>query len=247
MSSIFIAIGKYVLLLKDVFSRPEKLSVYRRQTLFEMDKLGVQSLGLVALLSLFMGAVITLQTAAQIESPWVPSWTVGFTTRQTMILEFSPTIISLILAGKVGSNIASEIGTMRVTEQIDALEIIGINSASYLILPKLIATIFIFPLLILMSMFLGIGAGAAIGAFTDVVTMGEYEEGLHLDFKSFTVFYAIIKTVVFAFCITTLSAFQGYYATGGALQVGKASTSAVVNSSIVILIFNLILTKLLLL
>jgi hypothetical protein len=163
VGKIYRHIGKYVLMMRQVFSKPERLSIYRKRIIEEIDKIGVQSVGIIALLSAFMGAVITLQTAANIDSAWVPKWTIGYTTRQSLILEFSSTIMSLILSGKVGSNIASEIGTMRITEQIDALDIMGVNSASYLILPKVVAAILIFPFLVVISMFLGIAAGAIIG------------------------------------------------------------------------------------
>jgi len=193
-----------------------------------------------------MGAVIALQTASNIDSPLLPSYTVGFTARQSVILEFSPTIMALILAGKVGSNIASEIGTMRVTEQIDALEIMGVNSASYLILPKILAGVFIFPFLICISMFLGIFGGWFICISTGVVSSNDYIYGIQYDFKEFHVFYALIKTVVFAFIITSVSSYHGYFTKGSALEVGRSSTKAVVFSSILILIFNYIITQLLL-
>jgi phospholipid/cholesterol/gamma-HCH transport system permease protein len=213
----------------------------------EIDKIGLQSLGIVALLSLFMGAVVTLQTAANIDSGWIPKWTIGFTTRQTMILEFSSTIVCLILSGKVGSNIASEIGTMRITEQIDALEIMGVNSASYLVLPKVIAAIFIFPFMVVMSMALGIVAGALIGDTTGVISLTDYQYGVQYYFEPFQVTYTLIKTVVFAFIITSVSSYQGYFTRGGALEVGKSSTTAVVYSIILIMISNYIITQLLLL
>ena len=211
-----------------------------------IDSLGVNSFGIVAIVSIFMGAVITIQTALGIDSSWVPLYLIVFGTRESVILEFSPTVISLILAGKVGSHIASEIGTMRVTEQIDALEIMGVNSASYLILPKIIASIFIFPFLVVLSMFMGIFGGWFFGILTEVVTSHEFLYGIQYEFKPFNVTYALIKTVVFAFVITSVSSYFGYYTKGGALEVGRASTKAVVYSSIIILLLNLILTQLLL-
>jgi len=234
------------MMMSRVFKKPEKYSIYRKQILIEIDKLGIGSLGIVAIISIFMGAVITIQAAFGFTSPWVPIYAIGLTTRDSIILEFSPTIVSLILAGKVGSNIASEIGTMKVTEQVDALEIMGINSAGYLILPKLLATIFINPLLIIISMFLGIFGGWMFGIATHVVTSYQYIYGVQYDFNPFNITYAIIKTMVFAFIITTVSAYHGYYTEGGALEVGRSSTKAVVYSSILILIFNFILTQLLL-
>jgi phospholipid/cholesterol/gamma-HCH transport system permease protein len=244
---VFRHIGRYFDLLSNIFGRPERLSIYWKQIVFEMDKIGVQSIGIVALLSAFMGAVICIQTAAQIDSGWIPAYTIGFTVRQTTILEFSPTIILVILAGKVGSNIASEIGTMRITEQIDALEIMGVNSAGYLILPKIVAAVLILPFLVMMSMVLGIAAGAAIGEFANVVSLSDFELGIQLDFRPYQVGYALIKSVVFAFIITSVSGYYGYYVKGGALNVGQSSTHAVVYSVILIMIFNVILTVLLLL
>lgn len=229
-----------------VFSKPEKFGIYRENTFKEMISLGIGSMGIVAIISLFMGAVITIQTASNIDSPWIPSYTVGFTTRQSVILEFSPTIIALILAGKIGSNIASEIGTMRVTEQIDALEIMGINSASYLTLPKIIAALFINPFIIIYSMFLGMFGGWIVAISTGIVTSNQYIYGIQYDFKPFDITYALIKTVVFAFVITSIPAYHGYYTRGGALEVGRSSTRAVVYSSIAILVVNYLLTQLLL-
>jgi phospholipid/cholesterol/gamma-HCH transport system permease protein len=229
-----------------VFSKPEKFNIYRENTFKEMMSLGIGSMGIVAIISLFMGAVITIQTASNIDSPWIPSYTVGFTTRQSVILEFSPTIIALILAGKIGSNIASEIGTMRVTEQIDALEIMGINSASYLTLPKIIAALFINPFIIIYSMFLGMFGGWLVAVSTGIVTSNQYIYGLQYDFKPFDITYSLIKTVVFAFVITSIPAYHGYYTRGGALEVGRSSTRAVVYSSIAILVVNYLLTQLLL-
>jgi len=239
-------LGRYYLLIRQVFQKPEKTSIYLRQVISEIDSLGVSSLGIVAIVSIFMGAVITIQTALGIDSGWVPLYLVGFGTRESVILEFSPTIISLILAGKVGSHIASEIGTMRVTEQIDALEIMGVNSAAYLILPKIVASIFIFPFLVIFSMFLGIFGGWFFGIITEVVTSQEFLYGIQFDFKPFNVTYALIKTIVFAFVITSVSSYFGYYTKGGALEVGRSSTKSVVYSSIIILLLNLILTQLLL-
>jgi len=239
-------IGRYTILMGRVFSVPEKFPVYGRMVFHEMVGLGVGSLGLIAIISVFMGAVITIQTASSIESAWIPLYTVGFTTRHSVVLEFSPTIIALILAGKVGSNIASEIGTMRVTEQIDALEIMGINSATYLILPKIIATVFINPFLILISMFVAIGGGWVVSILTGIVSSHEYIYGIQYDFEPFAVTYALIKTVVFAFVLTSVPAYFGYYTSGGALEVGRSSTQSVVYSSIVILILNYVLTQLLL-
>ncbi|HNT41217.1 MAG: ABC transporter permease [Bacteroidales bacterium] len=246
MVRIFGLIGEYFLLLKKVFSKPEKGRIYLKQTIKEMDKLGIQSIGIVTIISVFMGAVITLQTAYNMENPFIPRYMIGLGTRDSMFLEFSSTIIGLILAGKVGSSIASELGTMRVTEQIDALEIMGVNSASYLILPKIIATLIFNPFLCMLSMVVGIAGGWMVGEFSGVISTQAYIYGIRYAFIPFYITYSLIKTVVFAFLITTISAFYGYRVQGGSLEVGQASTNAVVVSSVFILLFNLILTQLLL-
>ncbi len=239
-------IGRYFLLLKETFSSPERLSIYWRRTLEEMDLLGVKSVGIVALLSFFMGAVITIQTKTNIDSPLIQAWVVGFAARQSTILEFSPTIIALILAGKVGSNIAAEIGSMRVKEQIDALDIMGVNSAGYLILPKIVASMLINPFLVMVSMFLSIFGGYVAGTATGIISSTDYLQGIQTNFIPYHVTYALIKTVVFAFIIATVSAYQGYYTQGGTREVGISSTKAVVYSNVVILITNYALTQLLL-
>ena len=214
--------------------------------MFEFQGLGIESLGIVLFISAFTGGIVALQTAYNIDSPLIPLYTVGFAARQSIILEFSPTIISLILAGKVGSQIASEIGTMRVTEQIDALKIMGINPANYLILPKITAAMIINPLLIILSIVVSLFGGWLACSLSGIVTTQDFVYGLRMDFDSFTIMYAVIKTIVFAFIITSVSGFYGYTTKGGALDVGKSSTKAVVSSSIIIIIFDLILTQLLL-
>ncbi len=246
MRQFLFHIGRYFLLLKKVFSRPEKRWVYLNQTMAELITVGFNSVGIVVIISIFMGAVITLQTAYNLENPLIPVYLIGLGTRDSMILEFSSTVVGLVLAGKVGSNIASEIGTMRVTEQIDALEIMGINSASYLILPKLIAAMFFNPFLTIISIFVGIFGGWAAGVLTGAVSSSAFIYGIQYAFTPFYVVYALIKTVVFAFIIVSVSAYEGYYCQGGALEVGRASTKAVVYSSLVILLFNVIITQLLL-
>ena len=229
-----------------VFSKPEKRTIYWQRILVEMQTLGLSSIGIVAIISVFMGAVITIQMALNFESPFIPQYLIGYAARESMLLEFSSTIVALILAGKVGSNIASEIGTMRITEQIDALEIMGVNSASYLILPKIISTVIFFPFLTTLSMGIGIAGGYVLCILTGAVNPDAYITGIRYDFKPFYITYSLIKSSVFAFIITSISGFFGYYANGNSLEVGRASTQAVVISSIVILIFNLILTQLLL-
>jgi phospholipid/cholesterol/gamma-HCH transport system permease protein len=208
--------------------------------------LGVASIGIVVIISTFMGAVITLQTAYNTENPLFPTYLIGLGCRDSIILEFSSTMVALILAGKVGSNIASELGTMRVTEQIDALEIMGVNSASYLILPKIIAAVVFNPLLTLISIIVGVFGGWVAGTVTGVVTSQDFIYGIQYAFIPYYITYSLIKTVFFAFIITSVSSYHGYYVEGGSLEVGKSSTRAVVYSSVVILLFNVILTQLLL-
>lgn len=239
----FFHIGRYFLLMFRVFSKPEKLSVYWRQIIHEINSIGISSLPIIAIISVFMGGIITIQAAFGFTSPLVPLYAVGFTTRESILLEFSPTIVCLILAGKVGSNIASEIGAMRITEQIDALEIMGINSAGYLIFPKIAASIIIFPFLIALSMFLGIWGGFAMGVASGACTEYQYVFGIQAFFEPWKLYYSFTKVIVFAFIITSVSSYYGYNTSGGALEVGKSSTAAVVYSSILILLFGLILTN----
>jgi phospholipid/cholesterol/gamma-HCH transport system permease protein len=229
-----------------VFRKPDKGRVYWKQLIVEINSLGIESLGIVAIISVFMGAVVAIQTAYNIDNPLIPMKMVGFTVRQSVILEFSPTIMSLILAGKVGSRIASEIGTMRVTEQIDALEIMGINPANYLIFPKVTASMIINPVIIILSMGFGLIGGWLVSIFTMLYTSHDYIVGIRSWFEGYTIVYALIKTVIFAFLITSISGYEGFVVKGGAIEVGAASTRAVVWSSIMIILFNLILTQLLL-
>ena len=243
---LFYHFGRYFLLIKRAFRKPEKASIYRARIFEEIDSLGIGSLGIVAIISVAMGAVITIQSAFNFESPLIPPYAVGVAVRDSLILEFSPTIVSLILAGKVGSSIASEIGTMRVSEQIDALEIMGINSASFFVQPKVLAAMLFNPILIIFSMFFGVIGGYVFGILTGVVTDYEYVYGITYEFRPYNVVYALIKTVVFAFLITSVSSYHGYYTQGGALEVGRSSTKAVVYTSVLILVFNFVLTQLLL-
>lgn len=245
-SRTWFEIGRYWLFMKSLFMKPEKFIVYYRQVMRELVNIGVGAMGIVALTSVFMGAVITIQSAYNLVNPLVPLYAVGIVARDSIILEFSPTIIMLVLAGKVGSGIASEIGTMRVTEQIDALEIMGINSSGFLTLPKIVAGMLICPFVVLLSMFLGIFGGWVAGDLSGVVPSPDYIQGLQDQFVPFNITFALIKTLVFAFIITSVSAYHGYHTDGGALEVGQSSTKAVVYSSIAILIFDYILTQLLL-
>lgn len=239
-------LGRYANLIVRVFARPERHKIYYKQVIKEMETLGINSIGIVAIISAFMGAVITIQTAYNTDNPLFPSYLIGLAARDSILLEFSSTIVALILAGKVGSNIASEIGTMKVTEQIDALEIMGINPASYLILPKILAFMFISPFLSLMSMIIGVFGGWVAGVSTGVITSPEYIYGIQYAFIPYYIVYSLIKSLVFAFIITSVSSYHGYYTEGGALEVGRSSTLAVVHSSVFVLLFNLILTQLLL-
>jgi phospholipid/cholesterol/gamma-HCH transport system permease protein len=232
-------------MMKKVISKPEKFKVFWKQLLLEIEKVGLNSIGIVLFISFFVGGVVSIQTAINMSSPLLPKYLVGLASRDSLILEFSPTMISLILAGKVGSSIASELGSMRVSEQLDALEIMGVNSASFLILPKIIATIFFFPFLVIISMGIGM-IGAWIGGLSVNVTTADFLSGLKYEFTPFYVTYSLIKTVVFAFIIASVSSYFGYFTKGGSIAVGKSSTKAVVSSSILILVCNFILTNLLL-
>ena len=240
-------IGKYFLMLKVVFTKPNKWSVSFDRFMDELQSIGMNSLPIVALMSGFIGGVISLQTASNMSSPLLPDYTVGYITQSSTILEFSPAIISLILAGKVGSNIASEIGTMRVTEQIDALEIMGVNSLNFLVLPKILAAVFFFPILVIFSMALSMTGGWLALVVSNLSTTETYVLGIRAFFDPFNITYALTKTVVFGFLIVSVSAFYGYYVKGGSLDVGKASTQAVVSSSVTILIANFLLTQMILL
>lgn len=238
-------LGQYFIMMMKVMSKPEKFKVFWKQLLLEIEKVGIDSIGIVLFISFFVGGVVSIQTAINMSSPLLPNYLVGLASRDSLILEFAPTMLSLILAGKVGSSIASELGSMRVSEQIDALEIMGVNSASFLILPKIIATIFFFPFLVIISMGIGM-VGAWIGGLSVDVTTADFLSGLKYDFNPFYVTYSLIKTVVFAFIIASVSSYFGYFTKGGSIAVGKSSTKAVVSSSILILVCNFILTNLLL-
>lgn len=232
-------------MIAEMFRKPTKWSVMKTLILKDIDDLVIKSLGIIAFISFFIGGVITIQTALNISNPLIPKYLVGFTTRQSIILEFAPTFISVIMAGKVGSFITSSIGTMRVTEQIDALEVMGINSLNYLVFPKTIA-ILLYPFAIAIGMFLGILGGMAACVFGEYTTLADYLYGLQIDFNGFHVVYAFIKTFVFAFVLATIPSFHGYYMKGGALEVGKASTTSFVWTSVVIILLNYILTEMLL-
>ncbi len=242
----FFHAGQYFALLYRVFSRPEKHRIYFTKIFTEIENLGINSVGIVAVISIFMGGIMTLQVAYNMENPIFPTYLVGLGNRDTLILEFSSTIMGLIMAGKIGSNITSEIGSMKVTEQIDSLEIMGVNSAAYLILPKIIAVVFIFPFLFILSVFFGLIGGLIVGPAVGAVSAADYLNGIQYLFVPYYVVYSIIKTLCFGFLIATIPAYFGYFVEGGAFEVGSASTKAVVSTNVMILVFDLILTQLLL-
>ena len=238
------AFGRYLELMGKTFSFPERWRMFLKQYVKEMAQLGVDSIGIVLLISFFIGAVICIQIRLNIQSPWMPNFTTGYTTREILLLEFSSSIMCLILSGKVGSNIASEIGTMRVTQQIDALEIMGVNSASFLILPKISGMVTAIPFLVVFSIAAGL-IGAYATALAGVITVDDLTVGLLHDFNQWYVWASIIKSIFFAFIIASISSFYGYTVEGGSIDVGKASTNAVVRSSMFILFADIFLTHLL--
>lgn len=239
----FDSIGRYILLMGKVFTKPQKLSIFRRKLFYEMEAIGLDSILIVAIISIFMGAGVVIQLATNLENPFLPKYLIGYATREAMVLEFSSTIVALILAGKVGSNIASEIGTMRITEQIDAIEIMGVNSANFLILPKVCAAVVFFPLLSCLSMIAGVIGGYITVVFTEMIPPYQYITGIKSFLIMFYIRYSLIKSSVFGFLITTISGCYGYYAKGNSLEVGRSSTKAVVISSLMILVFNLLFTQ----
>lgn len=238
--------GKYCLFIARAFAMPDKWKVFGKRTLQEISKLGVDSIPLVIIISVFIGAVCTIQMKLNTTNPLMPAYSVGLATRDIVLLEFSNSILCLILAGKVGSNIASEIGTMRVTEQIDALEIMGVNSVNYLVLPKIVAFVAFMPVLSVFCIGTSLLGGYLVAVFTDMISVTRYIYGIQSFFNDWYVWYGLIKSLFFAYIIASVASFFGYYVKGGALQVGKASTNAVVSSSILILLFDVRLTKLLL-
>ena len=238
-------IGRYFLMLKSVFSKMTKWSMLRNLIFKEIDDLIIGSLGIVCFISFFVGGVVAIQTALNINNPLIPKYLVGFATRQSVILEFAPTFISIIMAGKVGSFITSSIGTMRVTEQIDALEVMGVNSLNYLVFPKIVA-LCLYPFVITIAMFLGILGGWLASIYGGFSTSADFVQGLQIEFIPFHVTYAFLKTFIFSFILATIPSFYGYYMKGGALEVGKASTTSFVWTSVVIILINYLITQLLL-
>jgi phospholipid/cholesterol/gamma-HCH transport system permease protein len=237
--------GRYFLMWKEIFNKPTKASVMRGLILKEIDDLIIESLGIVSFISFFVGGVVAIQTALNLTNPLIPKYLIGFATRQSIILEFAPTFISIIMAGKVGSFITSSIGTMRVTEQIDALEVMGVNSLNYLVFPKIVALL-LYPFVIGIAMFLGILGGFIASVYGGFGSSTDYIEGIQIDFIPFHIAYAFIKTFIFALLLATIPSFHGYYMKGGALEVGKASTVSFVWTSVSIILVNYILTQLLL-
>lgn len=229
----------------EMFRKPTKWSVMKTLILKDIDDLVVGSLGIIAFISFFIGGVVTIQTALNISNPLIPRYLVGFATRQSIILEFAPTFTSIIMAGKVGSYITSSIGTMRVTEQIDALEVMGINSINYLVFPKVIALL-LYPFVISIGMFLGVLGGLVACMIGGFATVDDYIYGIQTDFNPFHITYAFIKTFVFAFVLATIPSYYGYFMKGGALEVGRASTKSFVWTSVVIIVLNYLLTQMLL-
>jgi len=242
---MFSIVGRYLIFLGKLFTRRETFRVYWNRFLDECLNIGISSIFIVAIVAVFIGAVTCVQTRANLVSPLIPVYIVSNIVRDMTLLELSSTFMCVVLAGKVGSNIAGELGTMKITEQIDALEVMGINSASYLVLPKLLASVFTFPMLAILSGFLGIMGGYLAGTLTGIITPEDYIYGIRYSFIPFNVFIAIIKAFVFGFLISTISAFKGYYTSGGALEVGQASTAAVTNSCIAVLIADYLLAELL--
>ena len=237
--------GRYIMLMGRVFQRPERFRMFFKQYVKELAGLGVDSIGIVLLISFFIGAVICIQIKLNIQSAWMPHWVSGYTTREIMLLEFSSSIMCLILSGKVGSNIASEIGTMRVTQQIDALDIMGVNSASFLILPKIAGLVTMIPLLVVFSIVSGILGAYATAYIGHIITPADLTAGMQHDFTQWFVWMGIIKSLFFAFIIASVSSFYGYTVEGGSIEVGKASTKAVVSSSMLILFSDMFLTQML--
>ncbi len=238
-------LGSYFLFLRRVFSKPENLRMFYRQLIADIFSIGIDSIVIVSIISVFIGAVIAIQSAYNTNHPYIPTYLVGFIARDSMLLEFSSTVIALILAGKVGSLISSQIGTMRVTEQIDVMEVMGINSASYIVLPKITASLIFNPILTIMSMVIGIIGGFLAVYFTHIIPWQSFIYGLQFAFTPFYITFSIIKCLFFAFVITSISAYQGYHVRGGSLEVGKASTQAVVYSCVTILFLDLIITQML--
>ncbi|HYC29695.1 MAG TPA: ABC transporter permease [Chitinophagaceae bacterium] len=239
-------LGRYLLMLKGMISKPENFKVYWKEFMQQCAEVGIGSLGIVTVISTFIGAVSTVQTAYQLVSPLLPKYVIGQIVREGMLLEFAPTLVCIVLAGVVGSKISSELGNMRVSEQIDALEIMGVNTKTYLVLPKILASVITIPFLIVLSAFLGILGGRIVGDIAGIISPTVYDFGLMESFNSFSVHFMIIKSYVFSFIISSISAYYGYYVNGGALEIGRSGTRAVVVCCVTILLSDYVLTLLLL-
>ena len=246
MKKFFEAIGNYFLFLKMVFRKPEKWRIFWRQFINEADKLIISSVLLVGVISVFIGGVLVIQTASNLENPIIDKMYIGYMVRESLILEFCSTMVALILAGKMGSNIASEIGSMRITEQIDAMDMMGVNSACFLVLPKVVASTILSPLLMLLSLALGLVGGYIVVEFTQIIPTASYITGIKAFYNGFYIFYSCFKMSLFCFMISSIAAFNGYYAKGGSLGVGRSSTQAIVTVSILVLLMDLIVTQLML-
>jgi phospholipid/cholesterol/gamma-HCH transport system permease protein len=244
--NIFTEFGRYILMLKDMISRPENFKMYWKELMHQCVEIGIRSLGIVVIISFFMGAVSALQTAYQLVSPLLPRSTIAQIVRDTVILEFAPTLVCIVLAGVVGSKIAGELGNMRVSEQIDALEIMGINTRTYLVLPKILAALITIPLLVVLSMVLGIWGGRLASVATGIVAASQFDKGLLQDFLPYNVFFALAKAYTFSFIISSIPSFYGYYVNGGALEIGRASTRSVIVSCVLILLADYVLSAVLL-
>ena len=241
-----VSLGKYMLFMKMVFKRPEKRKIFWRQFIIEADKLILSSVLLVGVISLFIGGVLVIQTASNLENPIIDKMYIGYMVRESLILEFCSTMIALILSGKMGSNISSEIGSMRITEQIDAMDMMGVNSAGFLVLPKVTAATLLSPLLMLLSLILGLTGGWIVVQVTNIIPTASYITGIKAFYNGFYIFYSGFKIALFCFLISTIAAFHGYYAKGGSLGVGRSSTKAIVVTSILILLSDLVVTQLML-
>jgi phospholipid/cholesterol/gamma-HCH transport system permease protein len=244
--NIFTEFGRYILMLKDMISKPENVKMYWKELMHQCVEIGIRSLGIVVIISFFMGAVSALQTAYQLVSPLLPRSTIAQIVRDTVILEFAPTLVCIVLAGVVGSKIAGELGNMRVSEQIDALEIMGINTRTYLVLPKILAALITIPLLVVLSMVLGIWGGRLASVATGIVAASQFDKGLLQDFLPYNVFFALAKAYTFSFIISSIPSFYGYYVNGGALEIGRASTRSVIVSCVLILLADYVLSAVLL-
>lgn len=246
LKKVLKSLGSYFLFLKTVFRRPEKWKIFGRQLIIEADKLILSSVLLVGVISLFIGGVLVIQTASNLENPIIDKMYIGYMVRESLVLEFCSTMIALILSGKMGSNIASEIGSMRITEQIDAMEMMGVNSAGYLVLPKIVATTLLSPLLMLLSLALGLVGGWLVVGATHIIPPASYITGIKAFYNGFYIFYSCFKMALFCFMISSIAAYNGYYARGGSLGVGRSSTHAIVVTSILILLMDLVVTQLML-